>query len=305
MLYDVIIIGGGPAGLTAGIYTSRSKLKTLILDQGMPGGQLILTHEIANYPGAESLSGYMLASKMLQQAKSFGCEVKSNAKIKDLHLQGSIKKISLENGDVFESKSIIIATGGISREIGASNEKELKGRGVSYCATCDGDFFQDKNIIAVGGGNSALEEAVSLTKYASSVTIVHMLDNFQTFDYAVKEAKENPKINFVMESRITKFIGNERLEAVEIEHIPTGEKREQKIDGVFVFIGYVPNTKFLEGKVALNERGEIKVTRDLETNIEGVFAAGDSIEKKYRQVTIATGEGTIAALSAAEFVHRN
>ncbi|HBF87016.1 MAG TPA: pyridine nucleotide-disulfide oxidoreductase [Bacteroidales bacterium] len=305
MLYDVIIIGGGPAGLTAGIYTSRSKLKTLILDQGMPGGQLILTHEIANYPGAESLSGYMLASKMLQQAKSFGCEVKSNAKIKDLHLQGSIKKISLENGDVFESKSIIIATGGISREIGASNEKELKGRGVSYCATCDGDFFQDKNIIAVGGGNSALEEAVSLTKYASSVTIVHMLDNFQAFDYAVKEAKENPKINFVMESRITKFIGNERLEAVEIEHIPTGEKREQKIDGVFVFIGYVPNTKFLEGKVALNERGEIKVTRDLETNIEGVFAAGDSIEKKYRQVTIATGEGTIAALSAAEFVHRN
>ena len=181
----------------------------------------------------------------------------------------------------------------------------MKGRGVSYCATCDGDFFQDKNIIAVGGGNSALEEAVSLTKYASSVTIVHMLDNFQAFDYAVKEAKENPKINFVMESRITKFIGNERLEAVEIEHIPTGEKREQKIDGVFVFIGYVPNTKFLEGKVALNERGEIKVTRDLETNIEGVFAAGDSIEKKYRQVTIATGEGTIAALSAAEFVHRN
>lgn len=305
MLYDVIIIGGGPAGLTAGIYSSRSKLKTLILDQGMPGGQLILTHEIANYPGTESLSGYMLASTMLKQAKSFGCEVKSNAKIKDLQFEGSVKKIELQNGDVFESKTVIIATGGVSREIGAPNEKELKGRGISYCATCDGDFFQDKDIIVVGGGNSALEEAVSLTKYASSVTIVHMLDNFQAFEYAVKEAEENPKISFVMETRITNFIGEQKLEAVELEHIPSGEKRIQKIDGVFVFIGYVPNTDFLKGKVELNQRNEIKVSKDLETNVEGVFAAGDSIEKKYRQVTIATGEGTIAALGAAEYVHRN
>ena len=301
--FDVIVIGAGAAGLTAGIYLSRAKVNTLILNEGAIGGQMVLTHEIANYPGVESISGYELARIMKGQAQKFGCTIKSNLKITEMDLTGDIKKIIVNNKDVYTSDAVIIATGGKSRTIGAPGEDQFKGKGISYCATCDGDFFQDKEIVVVGGGNSALEEAVSLTKYASKVTIVHQFDHFQAFEHYVDEARNNPKINFIMESKIVEFVGDEKLSGIKIQNIETGEVSEMEIDGVFIFIGYVPNTEKLAGIIKLNEWKEIVVDKNLATNLKGVYAAGDSIAKRYRQVTTAVADGTIAALSAAEYVN--
>lgn len=303
MHYDAIVIGGGPAGLTAGIYLSRARVRTLILNEGIAGGQMVLTHEIANYPGVESISGYQLSGIMKKQALSFGCEIKSNISLKGLDLNGDIKKVELLDGAVYTSDSVILAPGGRSRTLGVKGEDEFKGRGISYCATCDGDFFTGKEIIVIGGGNSALEEAVSLTKYASKVTVVHQFDHFQAFEHAIEEARSNPKINFLMESVITRFFGDEKLESVDIKNLVSGVTINFKTDGAFIFIGYVPNTEFLQGKVNLNKWGEIIVDSNMSTNIEGVYAAGDSTAKKYRQVTTAVADGTIAALAASSYIN--
>ena len=301
--YDAIVIGAGPAGLTAGIYLSRAKLRTLIVNEGTVGGQLVLTHEIANYPGVESITGYQLATIMKKQATAFGCEIKSNISITHMELEGEVKSITLSDGNMYSAYTIILTPGGRSRTLGVPGEENFKGKGISYCATCDGDFFTGKEIVVVGGGNSALEEAVSLTKYASKVTVVHQFDHFQAFEHAVEEARNNPNIRFIMESVITAFYGNESIESVDIKNLKTGETNNFKTDGVFIFIGYVPNTEFLKGKVALNKWGEIEVAADMSTHITGVFAAGDSIAKRYRQVTTAVGDGTVAALAALNYIH--
>jgi thioredoxin reductase (NADPH) len=301
--YDAIVIGAGPAGLTAGIYLSRARLKTLILDEGTVGGQMVLTHEIANYPGVESISGYQLANIMKKQAKNFGCVIKSNISVQKTELEGEVKSILLSDGNTYTSNSIILTPGGRSRTLGVPGEDNFKGKGISYCATCDGDFFSGKEIIAVGGGNSALEEAVSLTKYASKVTIVHQLDHFQAFEHAVEEARKNPKIDFMMDSKITAFYGNDNLKSVDIKNLKSGSVNNLKTDGTFIFIGYIPNTEFLKEKIDLNQWGEIVVRSDMATSIEGVYAAGDSTAKRYRQVTTAVGDGTIAALAAASYLN--
>ena len=301
--YDAIVIGAGPAGLTAGIYLSRARLRTLILNEGTVGGQMVLTHEIANYPGVESISGYQLSGIMKKQARNFGCEINSGVSISALGLNDTLKSVILPDGTEYTADAVILTPGGRSRTLGVSGEDEFKGRGISYCATCDGDFFTNKEIVVVGGGNSALEEAVSLTKYASKVTVVHQFDHFQAFGHAIEEARSNPKISFLMESVITRFFGNEKLESVDIKNLATGEIRNFKTDGAFIFIGYVPNTEFLEGKVNLNQWGEIIVDSNMSTNIEGVYAAGDSTAKKYRQVTTAVGDGTIASLAASTYIN--
>ncbi len=301
--YDAIVIGAGPAGLTAGIYLSRARVKTLILSEGTVGGQMILTHEIANYPGVESTSGYQLSVIMRNQAKKFGCHIKANIQVEALNLGDEVKEVILADGTRFTADAVILSPGGRSRTLGVKGEEKLKGKGISYCATCDGDFFTDKEIIVVGGGNSALEEAVSLTKYASKVTIVHQFDHFQAFEHAIEEAHNHPKINFLMESTLSAFHGDEKLDGVEITDLKTGNKQNHPIDGVFIFIGYVPNTEFLEGKLELNKWKEIVVDSDMQTSNKGVFAAGDSIAKKYRQVTTAVADGTIAALAASKYIH--
>lgn len=304
--YDVIVLGGGPAGLTAGLYLARAKASVLIVDSGMIGGQTILTHEIANYPGIESTSGFMLANTMKNQAEKFGCTIKANAKVENLNLDGPIKRVHLSKGETYTSKAIILATGGRSRMVGVKGEDQFKGMGISYCATCDGEFFTGKEIIVVGGGNSALEEAVSLTTYADKVTIVHQFDHFQAFQHAIDEAQANDKIDFIMESRITEFKGDGGLQEVEIEHIPSGKKEIKPINGVFIFIGYEAQTEILhDTTVKLNERKEILVDSNMQTNLEGVYAAGDSLAKRYRQITTAVADGTIAGLSALEYIHRN
>ncbi|MDP2208763.1 MAG: FAD-dependent oxidoreductase [Bacteroidota bacterium] len=228
--YDAIVIGAGPAGLTAGIYLSRGKAKTLIINEGAVGGQTVLTHEVANYPGIESISGYQLARQMKSQALKFGATIKSNVRITNLSLNGDVKSVEVSGKDLYTSDAIILATGGKSRTLNVPGEEEFKGRGISYCATCDGDFFQDKEIIVIGGGNSALEEAVSLTKYAKHVTVVHQFDNFQASPHAVEEASNNDKISFIMESKIGQFIGSEKLDKVKIEHQVTGEIMEMQVD---------------------------------------------------------------------------
>lgn len=301
--FDTIILGGGPAGLTAGIYLSRAKVKTLILNQGAIGGQMVLTHEIANYPGVDSIGGYQLSNIMKNQAKNFGCKIRSIGQITELDLNSKIKTITVDNSATYTADSVIISTGGRSRTLGITGEEEFKGKGISYCATCDGDFFTNMEIIVVGGGNSALEEAVSLTKYAKKVTIVHQFDHFQAFEHAIDEAKNNPKIDFIMESKITGFYGEEKLHSVDILNLKSNKTVRQSIDGVFIFIGYVPNTEFLKDHMNLNTWGEIEVDYQMRTKIEGVYAAGDCIAKKFRQVSTAVGDGTQAALSVSEYLN--
>ena len=302
--YDVIVLGGGPAGLTAGIYLARAKAKALIIDTGTIGGQTVLTYEVANYPGVEMTSGYQLSSIMRKQATSFGCDIVSNASISELSLDGEEKSIIVNGNQKNIAKSIILATGGRSRTLNVPGESEFKGKGISYCATCDGDFFQDKEIVVVGGGNSALEEADSLTKFASKVTVLHEFDHFQAFEHAVEKAKSNPKIDFVMNSHIIEFSGDQKLTNIKYKNLTTNEITSKKIDGVFIFIGYVANTEKLKStSIKLNSRGEIITDENLQTNIPGVFAAGDNRAVKYRQITTAVADGTVSALNSLEYIN--
>ncbi len=301
-IFDVMILGAGAAGLTAGIYTSRAKLSTLILNEGPVGGQMVLTNEVANYPGVETTSGYQVANIMKKQAKEFGCKIKSNVKIVDYQLDSKTKTVTLDDGRIFKAYSIIMAPGGKPRSLNIPGEDTFRGSGISYCATCDGEFFTGKEIVVVGGGNSALEEAVSLTKYATKVTLVHQFDHFQAFEHAIRDARSNPKIRFMMESSLLSFNGNSKLESVTIRNNKNDDIIHYPAQGAFIFIGYLPNTESIRNLVKTNERNEIITNEDLQTSIPGVFAAGDSIVKKYRQITTAVSDGTIAALGAAEYV---
>jgi thioredoxin reductase (NADPH) len=301
-IFDVMILGAGAAGLTAGIYTSRAKLSTLILNEGPVGGQMVLTNEVANYPGVETTSGYQVANIMKKQAKEFGSRIKSNVKIIEYQLESEIKKVILDDGRTFQAYSVILAPGGKPRALNIPGEDTFRGSGISYCATCDGEFFTNKEIVVVGGGNSALEEAVSLTKYATKVTLVHQFDHFQAFEHAIVEAQSNPKIRFIMESSLLSFNGKNNLESVTIKNNKSGEIFNYPAHGAFIFIGYLPNTQSIKDLVKTNDRNEIITNEDLQTSITGVFAAGDSIVKKYRQITTAVSDGTIAALGAAEYI---
>jgi thioredoxin reductase (NADPH) len=300
--YDAIILGAGPAGLTAAIYLGRNRLKPLVVDTGTAGGLMVLSHVVANYPGVDTTSGREISQTMLRQARSFGAEVITQATVTRLDLTGETKLVAIEDEGQYEAPVVIVATGGTPRTLGLDSEQRLKGRGISYCATCDGDFFTDKSIVVVGGGNSALEEAVSLTRYASKVTVVHVLDEFQAQPWALEEAERNPKIELLNPYRIVRFDGDEHLEQVVIEHQTTGERRVIAAEGTFVFIGYQPNTEWLEGQVTLNARGEIIADETMATSQPGVFVAGDSRVKRYRQITTAVADGTIAALSASDYL---
>jgi thioredoxin reductase (NADPH) len=215
-----------------------------------------------------------------------------------------VKKIELEDGRTFQGRTVILTPGGRPRSLNIEGEDAFKGKGISYCATCDGDFFTGKKVVVVGGGNSALEEAVALTNFATKVTIVHQFDHFQAFKHAVEEAENNSKIDFILESELRGFYGNGQLQKVKIEHLPSGEISELNTDGTFIFVGYQPNTESLVNLVKLNERNEIVVDKSMNTNIDGVFAAGDCINKRYRQVTTAVADGTVAALSVSEYLRK-
>jgi len=300
--YDAIILGAGPAGLSAGIYLSRAKQSVLILDQGIVGGQVVLTHAVANYPGLPELSGYKLASDMKKQAVEFGCEIQANDKLLSFNFEGKDKFITAKSGE-YKSKAVIIAVGGQPRKLGLESEKRFQGLGISYCATCDGDFFTDEDIVVVGGGNSALEEAVSLTKFAKTVTIIHQFDHFQGYAHAIKEAEENSKIKFLMESEIEEFTGTESLSGVNIRSLKDGSTTKLDITGAFIFIGYVPGSDVFKECVSLSDRKEIVTNEEMATSRDGIYAAGDVRQKKFRQITTAVSDGTIAALAVMDYLN--
>lgn len=297
--FDLLVLGAGPAGLTAGIYAARARRSVMILDTGTSGGQTVLTHAVANYPGVEETSGRELSQTMLRQAKSFGCQVKAFARITGVDLTGDTKSVTLANGTTYTAPAVIIATGGVPRKLGVYGEEKFFGQGISYCATCDGDFFTDRPITVVGGGNSALEEAASLSQYASKITVIHEFDHFQAEPYLVAEAEANPKIEFLMNQKVLGFDGDAALESVRSVDKESGATHDTPVDGCFVFIGYVPNSEAFTG-VETNARGEIVTDDAMATNVCGVFAAGDVRAKRYRQITTAVADGTIAALSALD-----
>ncbi len=300
--YDAIVLGAGSAGLTAGIYLSRANMKTLIINEGSIGGQMVLTHAVANYPGVLETSGRDLSLIMKKQAKDFGCDIETNVEITKLDLISDKKFIEIDDDEVFTADAVIIATGGKPRKLGIPTENIFKGLGISYCATCDGDFYTGKDVIVVGGGNSALEEAVSLTKWVKSIKIIHQFDNFQAHEQAIEQATNNDKISFIMESEITEFLGDEKVSGVKIVNKRTGKEDVVNTDGIFIYIGYVPNVDKFKNIVHLSDYNEIIADNDMKTNINGVFAAGDVRQKKVRQITTAVADGTISALSAIDYL---
>jgi thioredoxin reductase (NADPH) len=301
-IYDVIILGGGPAGLAAGLYAGRSRLSVLIIEKGQDGGQIAITDEIENYPGqiVDGESGPSLVARMTAQAEKFGAERVSDL-IKSVELEGETKLLKGAKGD-YHGKNVIIATGAYSRPIGCKGEGEYVGKGVSYCATCDANFFEDFEVFVVGGGDSAVEEALYLSKFARKVTIIHRRDELRAAKSIQEKAFANPKIAFIWNSVVDELYGDEILQSMTIKDVKTGEisrfdaDEEDGMFGLFGFIGTVPHSKLFEGIIEMDKRGYIITDDDMHTNIEGVYAAGDVRVKSLRQVVTAAADGAIAAI---------
>ncbi|SKA93483.1 thioredoxin reductase (NADPH) [Caloramator quimbayensis] len=301
-IYDIIIIGGGPAGLSAGLYGSRSKLSVLVIEKGKFGGQATTTAELENYPGSiENCTGPALTERMKKQAEEFGTEFIKDEVI-SVDFSNDIKKVHCKNGE-YSAKTIIIATGAEPRLGGFERELELRGRGVSYCATCDADFFEGLDVAVIGGGDSAITEALYLTKFAESVTVIHRRDSLRAAKSLQEKAFNNPKINFVWNSVVIAANGDEILESLTVKNVATGEISEISVNGVFVFVGLNPITSAFKGHINLSEGGYIPTDDNMKTNVEGVFAAGDVRVKSLRQVITAAADGAIAAVAAEEYIN--
>ncbi len=307
MIYDVIILGAGPAGLSAALYAGRACLKTLLIEKAMPGGQITLTNDIENYPGQllEGESGFSLTERMGQQADKFGVE-RAYDEITAIDLTGTEKVLTGMSGE-YRAKTVIIATGAHPRPIGCENEAQFTGRGISFCATCDGAFFRDLDVYVVGGGDSAVEEAIYLTRFARKVTIIHRRDQLRAVKAIQERAFANEKIAFLWNTVVEKVDGDMALSEMTVRNVVTGETsviRASEADGMFGlfgFVGYDPNTALFEGKVNM-ERGYIVTDEDMHTSIPGVFAAGDVRVKSLRQVITAAADGAIAAMQCAKYI---
>lgn len=302
-MHDVIIIGSGPAGYTAAIYAARANLAPVVLASSVEaGGDLMTTTEVENFPGfPEGIQGPDLMFNMQQQAERFGADVRLQD-VTELELDGAVKRVHVGD-EVLEAKAVIFATGSAYRKLGLADEERLSGHGVSWCATCDGFFFKEKHLIVVGGGDSAMEEATFLTKFAASVTIVHRSEQFRASAAMLDRAKNDPKIRFATNAQITAIHGAEQVTGVTLRDTVTSEERELPIDGVFVAIGSDPRTHLVHGKLDLTPDGTIAVQgRSSRTSVEGVFAAGDVIDPTYRQAVTAAGSGTVAALDAQHYL---
>ncbi|MDM5286993.1 MULTISPECIES: thioredoxin-disulfide reductase [Peribacillus] len=300
-IYDVVIIGAGPAGMTAAVYTSRANLSTLMLERGVPGGQMANTEEVENYPGFDTILGPELSTKMFDHAKKFGAEY-AYGDVKEI-IDGEEYKTIKAGSKEFKARSIIISSGAEYKKIGVPGEKELGGRGVSYCAVCDGAFFKQKELFVIGGGDSAVEEGVYLTRFASKVTIVHRRDELRAQKILQDRAFANEKINFIWNHTL-KEINEEggKVGGVTLVSTENGEETVMDADGVFIYIGMLPLTKPFENLGILNSTGYIETNDRMETRVPGIFAAGDVREKTLRQIVTATGDGSIAAQSAQHFV---
>jgi thioredoxin reductase (NADPH) len=298
---SVVIIGAGPAGLSAALYAARSELKPLVLTGMQPGGQAALTNSIENYPGyPEGVGGTELGDMFQKQAERFGARVEFDSAI-GVDFTSRPLKVKTYNGEIL-AKSVIIASGASSVHLDVPGETELAGRGVSYCATCDGWFFKDKEVIVVGGGDSALEEAIFLTRYATKVTIVHRRDELRAGAILQTRARGNAKIHFIWDSVIKEIRGEEKLTSVLVENVKTGEKTDVPTDGVFIFIGHTPNNEMYKGQLEMDEHGYLRVDTHMRTSVEGVYACGEAADGEYKQVVISAGMGATAAIATTRYL---
>ena len=299
--YEVVIIGSGPAGYTAGIYTSRAKLNTLLISGSLPGGQLMTTSEVENYPGfPNGIFGPELMMNMRQQAERFGAKL-----LDDEVVEVDFKRRPFgirTQGQEFRSESVIICTGASPRKLGLKAEQEFAGKGISYCATCDGPFFKGEDIAVVGGGDTAIEEATFLTKFGKSVKIIHRKDSLRASKILQEKAFENPKIDFVWDHVVSDISGNRKISSISVRNLRTGEERKISVGGLFVAIGHEPNTSIFKGQLQLDDRGYIALTKNTRTSVEGVFAAGDVHDYRYRQAITAGGFGCMAALDVEKWL---
>lgn len=301
-IYDAIIIGGGPAGLTAGIYLDRARMNTLLIEKALPGGQAILTEIIENYPGFPlGIAGPELMQKMEEQAIRFGLKIEYGETVEVKIKEDKVKIVKINNKE-YKTLAIILASGAEASKLGVPGEEELKGRGVSYCATCDAPFFKDQKIVVVGGGDTAIEEALYLTKFAQEVTIIHRRDRLRATRILQERVFSNKKINFSWDSVVTKILGKEKVEGILVQNKKTGEEKEIFCQGVFVFVGNIPNSKFLNKIIKLDEKGYILTDDNMMTSQEGIYACGDVRKKLLRQVVTACGEGATAAFAAQKYI---
>ena len=302
--YDVIIIGSGPAGFTAGIYTSRAKLKTLIISGSLPGGQLMTTSEVENYPGfPNGIFGPELMMNMRQQAERFATTI-----IDDEVLKVDFKKrpfLISTHSETYEGRAILLCTGASPRKLGIDGEQEFGGRGVSYCATCDGPFFKGEEIAVIGGGDTAIEEATFLTKFGKSVKIIHRRDFLRASKILQEKAFENSKIQFVWNNVVTRIAGNKKIESIDLKNLTTGKTQNLSVGGLFVAIGHEPNTSIFKDQLELDDKGYVVLKENTRTSVEGVFAAGDVHDYRYRQAVTAAGFGCMAALDVEKWLSEN
>lgn len=299
--YDLVIIGGGPAGLTAGLYAARARLNVILIEKAVPGGQVIITDWIDNYPGfPEGLSGPDLVEKLTEQVNRFDLKIEYN-EVVSVDLSGPVKKLTL-NDRIITAHTIIIATGASPKRLGIPGENTFYGKGVSSCATCDGPFFKDRVVAAVGGGDTAVQETVFLTKFAKKVYLIHRRDRLRASAILQERAFANDKIEFVWDSMLTRINGLTHVEAVSLENVKTGDKTELAVDGCFIWVGIIPNTNFLVDAVKLDDNGFVIADLNMETSVPGVLAAGDVRTTPIRQIATAVGDAAVAAFTAEQYI---
>lgn len=303
IIYDCIIIGAGPAGLSAGLYAARGNLKTLILEKAIVGGQLQATKDIENYPGMDHMTGPQISDAMETQTKRFGCEIKTNLGVVEADLESQPKVIKASSGESFKAKTIIVASGSEHRKLGVAGEQEFSGKGVSYCAVCDGAFFKDRELVVIGGGSSAVEEGNFLTTYAKKVTLIHRRNELRAERILQDRFKKNPKTNIIWDTTIEKINGDMLgVTSVTTKDAKTGETKDFPCEGVFIYVGLDPNTQFLEGKIKVDGAGKIITNERMETSIPGVYAAGDIRNTVLKQAITAASDGSLAATMAIAYV---
>jgi len=299
-IYDVVIVGAGPAGMTAAVYASRANLKTVMLERGVPGGQMANTEDVKNFPGFDFITGPELSSKMFEHAQKFGAEYKYGD-LQSVEDHGNYKLLKTSSEE-FKTRTVIIATGAEYKKIGVPGEELLTGRGVSYCAVCDGAFFKERELVVIGGGDSAVEEGVYLTKFASKVTIVHRRAELRAQKILQERAFKNEKIEFIWDTELQSINGEGKVGSVTLLDKNTGNTYDYDTDGVFVYIGMLPLTKPFKDLGILNELNYVETNREMETSVPGIYAAGDVIDKTLRQIVTATGDGSIAAENAQKYI---
>ena len=302
-VYDCVIIGAGPAGLSAGLYAARGNLKTIILEKGIVGGQLQVTKEIENYPGMDHMTGPEISDAMEAQTKRFGCELITNCGVASVDLQAQPKIIKTSTGVTYKAKTVILASGSEHRKLGVEGEDEFSGKGVSYCAVCDGAFFKGRDLVVIGGGSSAVEEGNFLTNYAKKVTLIHRRDELRAERILQDRFKKNPKTDIIWDTTIEKINGDMLgVTSVTTKNLKTGETKDFPCEGVFIYVGLDPNTQFLEGSVKIDGAGKIITNERMETSLSGVFAAGDIRNTPLKQAVTAASDGSLAATMAVGYV---